>query len=53
MSNEISVNGDCHCGKISISAKIDKNKVRACHCTDCQKLGALRDSNCFNRINKY
>ena len=38
MSNEISVNGECHCGNISISAMVDKNKVRACHCTDCQKI---------------
>ena len=38
MSNEISVNGKCHCGKISISAMVDKNKVRVCHCTDCQKM---------------
>ena len=37
MSNEISVNGECHCGNISISAIVDKNKVRVCHCTDCQK----------------
>ena len=36
MSNEISVNGECHCGNISISAIVDKNKVRVCHCTDCQ-----------------
>ena len=26
MSNEISVNGECHCGNISISAIVDKNK---------------------------
>ena len=38
MSNEISVNGECHCGNISISAMVDKNKVRVCHCTDCQKI---------------
>ena len=38
MSNEISVNGECHCGNISISAIVDKNKVRVCHCTDCQKM---------------
>ena len=37
MSNELFVDGECHCGKISISAQVDKNKVRACHCTDCQK----------------
>ena len=38
MSNEIPVNGECHCGNISISAIVDKNKVRVCHCTDCQKM---------------
>ena len=38
MSDELFVNGCCHCGKISISAKIDKSKVRACHCKDCQKM---------------
>lgn len=38
MPDEIHVNGNCHCGKITISAIIDKNKVRACHCTDCQKM---------------
>lgn len=38
MSSEISVNGECHCGNISISAMVDKNKVRVCHCTDCQKM---------------
>ena len=38
MSNEISVNGECHCGNISISAIVDKNKIRMCHCTDCQKM---------------
>ena len=36
MSNEIEVNGSCHCGKIKIDAIINKNEVRACHCTDCQ-----------------
>ena len=36
MLNEIEVNGSCHCGKIKIKAKINKNNVRACHCTDCQ-----------------
>ena len=38
MSNELFVNGECHCGKINITARIEKNKVRACHCTDCQKM---------------
>lgn len=38
MSEEMYVNGICHCGKIKITAQIDKNTVRACHCTDCQKM---------------
>ena len=38
MTEELFVNGTCHCGKISIRAQIDKEKVRACHCTDCQKM---------------
>ena len=36
MLNEIEVNGSCHCGKIKISAIINKSEVRVCHCTDCQ-----------------
>ena len=38
MSDEIKVNGSCHCGEIEITAKIKKSNVRACHCTDCQKM---------------
>merc|ERR1711991_841165 len=38
MSDEISVNGKCHCGKIEIKAVIKKSEIRACHCTDCQKM---------------
>ena len=38
MSKKMSVNGECHCGSISISALVDKNEVRVCHCTDCQKM---------------
>ena len=38
MSDEINVNGNCHCGKIEIKAIIRKSEVRACHCTDCQKM---------------
>jgi len=32
------INGSCHCGKITFEADIDPNKVRICHCIDCQKL---------------
>lgn len=32
------VNGSCHCGAITFDAKIDPEKVRICHCIDCQQL---------------
>lgn len=32
------VTGSCHCGRIGIEAEIDPERVRICHCTDCQKL---------------
>ena len=32
------VNGSCHCGTITFEADIDPDKVRICHCTDCQQL---------------
>ena len=38
MSDEININGRCHCGQIEIGARIKKSEVRACHCTDCQKI---------------
>ena len=38
MADEIHVNGSCHCGKIEIEAKVKFSEVRACHCTDCQKM---------------
>ena len=38
MSDEIKVNGKCHCGEIEIEAVVQKCEVRACHCTDCQKM---------------
>ena len=38
MSDEIKVNGKCHCGQIEIKAVVQKSEVRACHCTDCQKM---------------
>ncbi len=30
------VTGKCHCGNVKITAFINKEKVYACHCTDCQ-----------------
>ena len=32
------VDGGCHCGNITFVAEIDPEKVRICHCTDCQML---------------
>lgn len=36
--DEINVYGSCHCETIKIEALIKKSEVRACHCTDCQKM---------------
>jgi len=32
------VSGRCYCGYISFEADIQPDKVRVCHCTDCQTL---------------
>ena len=32
------VDGSCHCGKIKFEAEIDPDRVRICHCADCQSL---------------
>jgi hypothetical protein len=32
------IDGGCHCGYITYSAKIDPETVGICHCTDCQTL---------------
>lgn len=32
------VQGSCHCGAITFEAEIDPDRVRICHCTDCQQL---------------
>ena len=32
------IDGRCHCGSITYEAEIDPEKVRICHCTDCQRL---------------
>ena len=32
------IDGGCHCGNITYVAEIDPDKVRICHCTDCQTL---------------
>ena len=30
--------GRCYCGQITFEANIDADRVRVCHCTDCQTL---------------
>lgn len=30
------IDGACHCGRISFTAKVDPQRVSLCHCTDCQ-----------------
>ena len=37
MSDPVKVNGNCHCGKIKISVKVEPGMIIACHCTDCQQ----------------
>jgi len=32
------IDGGCHCGSITYTAEIDPEKVRICHCTDCQSI---------------
>lgn len=32
------IDGGCHCGAIAYEAEIDPDRVRLCHCTDCQAL---------------
>jgi hypothetical protein len=30
------IDGACHCGRITFTARIDPSRVSLCHCTDCQ-----------------
>jgi hypothetical protein len=32
------IDGACHCGRIAYEAEIDPERVRVCHCSDCQQL---------------
>jgi hypothetical protein len=34
----IEIDGRCHCGEISYTAKVDPERVIICHCTDCQTI---------------
>jgi hypothetical protein len=34
------VTGKCHCGAVSFSAEVEKDKVIVCHCTDCQVMAS-------------
>jgi hypothetical protein len=34
----MNVTGRCYCGQIVFEAEIDPDRVRVCHCTDCQTL---------------
>lgn len=36
----MNVDGSCHCGHITFTAKIDPDAALICHCTDCQALSA-------------
>jgi len=31
------ISGQCHCGAISFTARVDPAKVVVCHCADCQR----------------
>jgi hypothetical protein len=31
------VDGECHCGRIAYTAKVDPERSAICNCTDCQK----------------
>ena len=32
------IDGQCHCGRVSYQAEINRARVSICHCTDCQML---------------
>ena len=34
----LDVHGQCHCGAVRLSAKVNPAKVFVCHCADCQVL---------------
>ena len=38
MAERLEVDGSCHCGQITYSARVDPSSVSICHCTDCQAL---------------
>ena len=36
----VKIDGGCHCGWLTFEAFVDRDNVKVCHCTDCQKLSA-------------
>jgi len=34
----MNIEGKCHCGEITFSAKVNPDQVIVCHCSDCQAL---------------
>ena len=36
----VDINGGCHCGAISFTARINPEYVVICHCTDCQNISS-------------
>jgi hypothetical protein len=36
----VKIDGGCHCGWPTFEAFVDRDNVKVCHCTDCQKLSA-------------
>lgn len=33
---KLAISGQCHCNSIQFEAKVDPQRVRICHCNDCQ-----------------
>ena len=34
----MNIEGKCHCGEITFSAKVNPDQIIVCHCSDCQAL---------------
>lgn len=35
------IDGECHCGKVTYEAEVDRDDVTICHCNDCQRLTGI------------